>query len=409
MQVPWVEKYRPKHVKEIVGNEKAVREFLSWLNGWIDGRGKKAVFLYGPPGCGKTSLVYAAARDFNLELIEVNASDKRDKSKLESLVRLPSLLLPIYQDSRMRLYLLDELEGISGKEDVGGLSEIIRIVKEPGAPVVLIANDLWQPNFAPLRNLCKTIEFRKIHKRIVVKVLKEICAKEGIIVDPEVLRIIADSSKGDLRAAINDLQMVAQGKKSLKLSDLGVIGYRNRELGIFEVLGKIFYSKNCKDAINALSSSEVDYGMMIRWISENIPRFFTTFEEIYEAYDKLAEATLFLNRAKVRGNWRLLPYMFSLMSAGVAMSRKYPTKGFIKSKYPSWVKLQSRMRKKKAILDVVAEAIGKRCHVSKRRVVLEYLPYLAMIYRSDERKGKSILRWLNVEEDLFLEAVEDFF
>ena len=212
-----------------------------------------------------------------------------------------------------------------------------------------------------------------------------------------------------MRAAINDLQMVAQGKRSLKLSDLDVIGYRNRELGIFEVLGKIFYAKNCRDAINALSSSEVDYEMVIRWISENIPRFFTTFEEIYEAYDKLAKATLFLNRAKVRGNWKLLPYTFFFMSAGVAMSRKNPTKGFIKSKYPSWVKLQSQMKKKKAILDAVTEAIGRKCHVSKRKAVLDYLPYLVMIYKSDEKRGKKILRWLNVEEDLFLEAIKDLF
>ncbi|HDD33595.1 MAG TPA: AAA family ATPase, partial [Thermofilaceae archaeon] len=82
-EVPWVEKYRPRRIDDVVGNPKAKKAFVAWLNKWLAGRpDKKAALLYGPPGCGKTSLVHAAAIQLNLELVEANASDVRTSEAL---------------------------------------------------------------------------------------------------------------------------------------------------------------------------------------------------------------------------------------------------------------------------------------------------------------------------------------
>ena len=54
----WVEKYRPKKIAEVIGNEEAKATFVEWLKS--KRRRKKAVLLYGPPGVGKTALVNAA-------------------------------------------------------------------------------------------------------------------------------------------------------------------------------------------------------------------------------------------------------------------------------------------------------------------------------------------------------------
>jgi len=78
-RLPWVIKYRPKHVDEVVDQEEAKSQLLTWIESWLAGKvpSKRAALLYGPPGVGKTSLVEAIVRDYKLELLELNASDYR--------------------------------------------------------------------------------------------------------------------------------------------------------------------------------------------------------------------------------------------------------------------------------------------------------------------------------------------
>jgi len=53
---PWVIKYRPKRISDVVDQDNAKKEFTLWLNQWFKGKpDKKAAILYGPPGCGKTT------------------------------------------------------------------------------------------------------------------------------------------------------------------------------------------------------------------------------------------------------------------------------------------------------------------------------------------------------------------
>ena len=127
----WIEKYRPKKTAEIVGNEEAKASFNLWLksNSWR----KKGVLLYGPPGVGKSALVHAAANELNLKIIEMNASDFRTEKSISKIAGPSTTFIALDKfsgKSEGSLLFLDEVDGIFGREDRGGINAITRIFKE---------------------------------------------------------------------------------------------------------------------------------------------------------------------------------------------------------------------------------------------------------------------------------------
>lgn len=82
----WVEKYRPKSLKDVAGHEKVKEKLKTWIESYLKGETPKPILLVGPPGCGKTTLAYALANDYGFEVIELNASDKRNSSAIKKVV-----------------------------------------------------------------------------------------------------------------------------------------------------------------------------------------------------------------------------------------------------------------------------------------------------------------------------------
>ena len=81
---PWTQKYAPTSSKELIGNE----DVFGKLNRLIKTADKssKSIFIEGEPGTGKTCSVYAIAKENNLEVVEINASDTRKKKAVQSLL-----------------------------------------------------------------------------------------------------------------------------------------------------------------------------------------------------------------------------------------------------------------------------------------------------------------------------------
>jgi len=322
---PWARRFRPRTMKDLVNNERAIREFTAWVKTWSRGTPeKRAVFLYGPPGVGKTSAVITAANDLGFDLIEVNASDFRTGKRLESIIgRSASQGFNVL--GRRRMILFDEMEGVSGREDEGGIAEITRIIKETRNPVVLVATSIsesWEEKFAPLREVSLLIDFDPIPFRDVVRRLKGILQEMKISADEEVMELISERSTGDLRSAINDMEALATGKSKLTLEDVKVLGERDRQTYTPDALMKIFSARSLREARQVVGSSYLSYDELFEWIYENLPSTLDDPEDLAHALDALAMADIHEGRARRTQDYRLLKYMFADMTGGVALSRR---------------------------------------------------------------------------------------
>jgi replication factor C large subunit len=349
------------------------------MGAWREGvPGKKAVLLYGSPGTGKTSAAYALANDLGYDRIELNASDARTRGIIDKIVGSASTSTALSPE-KGKIIILDEVDGIHGKSDYGGLSALKKWVKASHQPLVLIANDPWSlPK--EFRALCEMVEFRKINQRTVIRVLKELCKKEGIETNEQVLKIIATNSGGDLRSAINDLQSLTGGKKKLSTRDLEVLKMRDSKIKIFDTLRMIFKTTSIDRAREAVFESEEDQDTILKWIVENLPIEYEDSEDLKAAFDCVSKADVFMGRVSRRQDWSLLKYATDLMSAGVALSKKDTYKKFSRYQYPKTFIVYAQTKKKRAVMGTITEKMASKCHGSKGLMEREFFPVLKAVF-----------------------------
>lgn len=396
----WTVKYKPKSLKEIIGNVEAIEGLVEWAKSWGKGIPKKrAVFVYGPPGVGKTVAVEALAHDYGMEFVEKNASDYRTEEAVNRFAGLASQYGSLYGGKR--IILLDELDGLTGSSDRGGVKAITDVVKGAQCPVVLIANSAYDPRFSSLRSYCLLIEFKKPTAGEVAKRLKVISEDEGIHADEAALKFIAQRSGGDVRSAVNDLQALGQGKAKLTYEDVSWLGYRDRQDSIFNVLRMILYGKTCASAKQATNMADVDTDMLFEWIYENVPAHFSDPHDLAEAMDALSIADVYRGRIRATQDWGFMRYVVDYMTAGVALARKNTkTSGWIPFKFPERIQMLSRSRAERAMRSSIGAKIKKKNHISAKRASKEIIPYLKIIFRNNAEMAAGLAKWLDLDREM---------
>jgi len=395
----WTEKYRPKKVAEVVGNKDSVKAFLEWMKSWEMGKpAKKAALLYGPAGVGKTSLVLAYGREYGYDVVEVNASDWRNEEKMKAVVGESSQYASLDGYSK-KIILVDEVDGIAGREDAGGISALRRIINETRVPIVMVANNPWDQKLAPIREQSLMVEFKRLSKTAIIKRLKEICEREEIKVSDDVLSRLAERSEGDLRSAIMDLQAVAAGKNTLTEKDLEVLGERNRVKQVFEALRYIFYAKSIRGARAAIEGLELEPQTIYTWILDNAPTQITEPDELAQAFDLLARADIYFARIEKLQMWRLMKYAIPVMTGGVAVARRTPPKGFQKFTFPHKIRLFQQYKNEREIRQSIAWKIASRLHLSSYKAGKEMLPYIGFIISHADKSKLRIAEYFEFTDE----------
>ena len=392
----WVEKYRPKKISDVVGNELAKNTFVNWLKD--KQRRKKAVLLYGPAGVGKTALVNAASNEFNFTIIEMNASDTRTEKAINKVGKPAtsfSALDRFTSESKGNILFLDEVDGVFGQQDRGGIKAIINIVKESLIPVVMAANDSDHKKLRPLKKVCKLIRFQQVRIPLIITTLRKICAKENINAEFEALERIAQNSLGDMRSAINDLQSIGEGKQFLKLEDTLFLSTRNKDIGMYETLRGVFSAQSFGEAAMMLNQSRVNYDDFLLSLTDNLPLRYPNLEDLATAYDMVSRADVFRGRVGTE-NWHLLRYFFNLLAEAATVSPKsFKPFDFI---YPPMKIMKLFWTKGKRMkLENICEKIAHNCHVSRSTAKTDIVPFVKMML--DKQKSNPIVSWLKLEPE----------
>ena len=410
----WVEKYRPRSLSDIAGNATALGELKAWADTWIRGNPqKRAVILAGKPGTGKTSAALALASDMRWEVIEMNASDARNADAVRKVAERGSRFQTFLSDGTYvrvseggrKLIILDEADNLFGNEDRGGVGAIVETIEASAHPIVLIVNDLYEltRRSSALKRLCKTIKFQRIHPASVKSILKKVCKAEGIAASEDILEHIAGKAQGDLRSAVNDLQLVAAGKDKIVIEDAASIGARDTEGSVYDALLEIFRSGSVEKARRSIVNLDESPENLVLWIDENMPVEYRKSDDLARGFSALSRADVFLGRVKRRQNYGLWSYANDMMTGGVAAARQGPYASGV-YRFPSWLMKMSRSSGLRRTVDSIAGKLGSCMHTSKTVIMNDVLGHFKQLYRnvSDLRLNATIALNLDTREVAFL-------
>jgi replication factor C large subunit len=388
----WVEKYRPKKIEDILGNEEAKATFVDWLKGKRKSKTKKAVLLYGPPGVGKTALVNAAAKEFGFTIIEMNASDTRSEKAINAVAKPATSYVALDSfstQSKGNILFLDEVDGIAGNEDRGGVSAIIEIVERSQVPVVMAANDPDIDKLRPLKKICVLIRFHELRIPLLIALLQKICLLEHVKAEFEALEHIAQNSRGDVRSAINDLQSLSEENHVLTLQDTMALSSRNKDISMDETLRSFFSAQSILAASNILFRSNVDYDEFLMSVSDNLPKRYTDPAELAAAYDFVSQADMYRGRIGTE-NWHLLKYFYNSLSEAASVApESYQPFEFITP--PIRIITLFWTKGKRSMLDAICGKIGAQCHVSHEIAKHDFVPYIKTLLQ--QQKSSPLIAW----------------
>jgi replication factor C large subunit len=371
-------KYAPKKIDDILGNKEKLEHVKQWMLQCMAGKKRKPILLWGPSGTGKTTAAYALKEEFNLDIIEMNASELRNKKRVEKVLGGATLAQSLFGQGR--LILIDDADILAGRKDSGGGAALRNLLRESVHPIIVTASDIWDKKFAPLRSECEQIELKRISKVSVRKLLEKITKEESLPLSEEEVAAIAENAQGDVRAALNDLQ-------SLRTSA------RNHEKDIFRVVRGIFKAQTYAEAKEALDG-DIDYELIKLWVDENIPLEYDSASDVAAAYDSLSKGDVFDGRIR-KTHWKLLKYSIDLSTAGVALAKKGVYHKFTKYQFPSYLRNMSRTIASRAMKKAIGKKLGSKLHTSAR-YARNYFP---IFKEMGKKHAQEIMDFYELDED----------
>mmetsp|Transcript_1741 Transcript_1741/g.4047 ORF Transcript_1741/g.4047 Transcript_1741/m.4047 type:complete len:320 (-) Transcript_1741:276-1235(-) len=210
MEVPWVEKYRPKRLNQVVGNTETIKRLSVIAN-----QGNMPnLIIAGPPGIGKTSSITCLARDmlggaFKQAVLELNASDDRGIDVVRNKIKMFAQKKVTLPKGRHKIIILDEADSMTASAQ-----QALRRTMElySSSTRFALACNISSKIIEPIQSRCAILRYSKLNDMQVLKRLKEVMAREKITgYTKKGLGALIFTAQGDMRNALNNLQSTVAG------------------------------------------------------------------------------------------------------------------------------------------------------------------------------------------------------
>ena len=376
--------YNVETLEGILGNDGAVGKLRGFAASINRGSKNPPLLVYGPSGIGKSAAVHLLAKENNWNVVELNASDYRNKETIETRLVSAATSKPLF--SRKNLILLDEIDELAAGFDKGSGAAISNLLSQSKQPVIFIANDMWDQSISFLRGKVEPVEFKKIQTDVVQKILLSLHSRFSLDVSKSSIEIMANRANGDARSAINDLSVLIGTDGNEEVTE--VIGLRDRKIDVFNLLDKIFLTNSFSASLRSITNSDLTNDMLIKWIDENIPKRYRHSEELYGAFDSLALATVFGSRATRTQYYTYWRYMNVLTSSGVALSKtRYPDTRFSYS-FPKVIKELSGSKTSRGQDKIIASKLQRRFHSSLGKIIRNEMRLISQMLNKSAKEDK---------------------
>jgi replication factor C large subunit len=411
----WADRYRPKSVSELIISTSSLEKISQWLDQWKEGVPlKKSLVLYGPPGVGKTSAALAIAHDLGYPLVEMNASDQRNRDSMKSIALMAALYQDIFAnfgtEGQKKIILIDEADSIfEGRSsetggDSGGLSELLKVIQRTKNPIILTMNNYYEfrrksvgkiildsstaIEFVPYRRRNDT-DYKNFKLKLNRKIY-EILQTENVKMDQRFVTEIIEKNGSDIRSILNDIESLRDGSGSSGVS------MRDSQTSIYNVMQDTFrsgdYSKIMRDMYDKDFQAE-DYLM---WIDKNLPLECVNDMDLMESFDLISLADIFIGRVMKKQHYAFKGYAEEL-AAGVSFTIKDKNRHYVKYEFPSYIMQMSRLRERRNARKSLSLKTGKLTHMSARSA-MEYLWFYSIMDRHSGDFGKYLSEKLSLTE-----------
>ena len=355
----WSEKYRPRIISDMVGNEESRASIMDWLTKWK--KGTKPLLLVGPPGIGKTTIAYLVAKQFGYDLIGLNASDVRSKS------RINEILMPVLANVSVMgtpMIFVDEVDGIHGRSDFGGTSALIDILKEPTVPIILAANCDTSDKMKSIKKAVKIIYFKKIPPRLLRIHLENILKKENAKLSPGSLIKVIDKSRGDIRSMINLTQSFVTGFNPQ-------IETTFENINVEDGINTFFKANSIEEARIILYSMQIDPREKINAFYSSIITSNIDNSTLAKFLEIMSDADVLFGKIMKTQNWRLLRYLNDILI------KLYQNDDRIRySQYNISWPLLNRIRWDGTKIKSLSSIMAKKLHLSSSAFVTICFPFI---------------------------------